>query len=57
MDFEDVVLQQPLNTITALADGKCGGNGDSLTVTTSTTTMIGFESLCGTLSGQHSNIL
>jgi len=54
-DFEDVVLQQPLAATTTLArNGLCGGTGgDSIGVTTSTATMVNFDTLCGTLSGQH----
>jgi len=54
-DFEDVVLQQPIAATTGLArDGICGGTGgDSIGVTTSTATMVNFDTLCGTLSGQH----
>jgi len=51
LDFEDVVLHQPT---TGGSNGKCGGaTGDSITVTTSTATMVGFNTLCGTLTGQH----
>merc|ERR1711997_1345120 len=46
LDFEDVVLAQP-------DEGECGGTRDALTVTSSTSKMVGFNSLCGTLTGQH----
>jgi len=55
-DFEDVVLQQPLAAQTGLvgADGRCGGtNGDSIVIASPSTDIVGFESLCGTLTGQH----
>jgi len=55
-DFEDVVLQQPLAAQTGLvgANGRCGGtNGDSIVIASPSTDIVGFESLCGTLTGQH----
>jgi len=51
LDFEDVILAQPI-----FGDkiGKCGGTeGDTLTVSSPNLGMIGFQSLCGTLTGQH----
>jgi len=50
LDFEDVVLAQPKY---GTPIGTCGGTGDALTVTSSTSKMVGFNSLCGTLTGQH----
>jgi len=55
-DFEDVVLQQPLAAQTGLvgANGRCGGtNGDSIVIASPSTDIVGFESLCGTLTGHH----
>jgi len=54
-DFEDVVLQQPLDAQTdAGADGQCGGtNGDSIVIASPSSDIVGFESLCGTLTGHH----
>jgi len=58
-DFEDVVLQQPLAAQTdpvtgATPNGQCGGtNGDSIVIASPSTDIVGFESLCGTLTGQH----
>jgi len=58
-DFEDVVLQQPLAAQTdpvtgATPNGQCGGtNGDSIVIASPSTDIVGFESLCGTLSGHH----
>jgi len=54
-DFEDVVLQQPLlaQTVTGV-NGQCGGtNGDSIVIASPSTDIVGFESLCGTLTGHH----
>ena len=60
MDFEDFVLRQPLSADTGNgADGECGGTkGDSFTIKTSTRNerMVGFNKLCGTLTGQHSKL-
>ena len=58
-DFEDVVLHQPITATTGSGNnGICGGaGGDSIGVTTSTATMVNFDTLCGTLSGQHSKFL
>jgi len=57
LDFEDFVLRQPLMADTGnVADGECGGTrGDSFTIASSALQrrMIGFDSFCGTLSGQH----
>jgi len=55
LDFEDVVLQQPLAADTGNDNnGDCGGtNGDSLVVESPTATILGFENLCGTLTGHH----
>ena len=55
-DFEDVVLQQPTAAQTATgAEGQCGGtDGDSIVIASPSTDIVGFESLCGTLTGQHS---
>ena len=55
LDFEDVVLHQPDAVAGAL--GRCGGNGDALTIENPTSTFAGFNNLCGILSGQHSKIL
>jgi len=53
LDFENVVLHQP-NAITGDAGvGKCGGNGDTLTIENPTASFAGFQNLCGVLSGQH----
>ena len=61
MDFEDFILRQPLSADTGNAqDGECGGTkGDSLKIKSSDfdQRMIGFDSLCGTLTGQHSKII
>merc|ERR1712156_600572 len=48
---EDVTLQQPDKVMNSL--GECGGNGDSLTIQNPSTSFVGFNSLCGSLSGQH----
>ena len=56
LDFEDVVLLQPLMAITGNEDGLCanaGQRGDAIKVKTSTTRMVGFNELCGTLTGQY----
>ena len=53
LDFDDVILAQPIYGDTI---GKCGGTGDSLTIKSPAAGVIGFESLCGTLTGQHGNI-
>jgi len=70
LDFDDVVLLQPLGVINRLspnpiwANGFCtrgtinrqevsSNHGDAIKVKTSTTTMVGFNELCGTLTGQH----
>jgi len=56
LDFEDVVLLQPLMAITGNENGLCanaGQRGDAIKVKTSTTRMVGFNELCGTLTGQH----
>jgi len=58
-DFEDVVLQQPLAAQTdpvngQTVNGQCGGtNGDSIVIASPSTDIVGFESLCGTLTGHH----
>ena len=61
MDFEDFILRQPLSADTGNAqNGECGGTkGDSLKIKSSDfdQRMIGFDSLCGTLTGQHSKII
>jgi len=44
LDFETAVLTAPA------ADGSCT---DAITVTSPSTTQMGFEALCGVLSGQH----
>jgi len=44
LDFETTVLTAPA------ADGSCT---DAITVTSPSTTQMGFEALCGVLSGQH----
>jgi len=64
LDFEDFSITPPLHAYTGIQmstamnanmnwDGYCGGTGDGLTVKTSTATMVGFDSLCGNLTGQH----
>jgi len=57
-DFEDVVLQQPtaaqIVTGGAGVNGQCGGiDGDSIVIASPSTDIVGFESLCGTLTGHH----
>merc|ERR1712156_506356 len=62
LDFDHFVLAAPLMQITeTVFDGNCGGNGDTFQVETETASDLegvtadyyaGFNSLCGTMTGQ-----
>ena len=54
MDFIDTVLTPPLAaTAGGVNAGTC--NEDSLAIVQPASVIVGFNNLCGTLTGQHSN--
>jgi len=55
LDFVNAVLRPPLNAVVGLiVPGTCNQPvDDTLTVTSPSTTLVGIENLCGTISGQH----